>query len=751
MTCHEHTLTSLFRFVLLASALAAPGAFAQSSASAPPGAATGGVVTDPGLAELAGQLARLAERQPHRDSAEQALAELRDALLRPLADACRSDDLEVRTRSRSTLRKLQQELRLVRIKRLLPPEMRDRLVAFQQQHPDILDDLLDDRLPIRIRAVRRIGEFDDPQGLAEPLLALCVRHPSVELAGWAAHVSARNVYGHPLLVNALCEVIHNQASDRVRWQAARFADNQNDPNAPPNLWDAALQALRVLANPRTAEPIAQALDSLRNFDVEEHVELAEALGATRSLDIVPRLIQELKPGHNFTRNSNGMRTTFSPSDAYLLALLRLTGQGLSDYNLVYLHDPNVSAVHFGFTNDAARKRAQQQFRDWWAGPAGEAFRKTHGIASRPVPSGPATTEPPAPPASLPDAQATLARARQTAATLETRAREVLAEFRSDHFRKRRAATETYLRLARSLAETSAGSHSDVERIGDWIARLRVETFALQLHPETWTALQNGLLKTRPDLLAKYFSFSPEKRLQALEWLAKNDTDGLAEPIIADALAGTAKYLQFRAAKVTLKGQYRSDRVVDALADLAIPRNADSNQFRIHYWRDDDSSINSLALNALQAIGSPRHNDRLLKLAMKLPSFIPHTRVEDTLVACADRQLVEHLLSRLSKNTSRSSTLNTGKKRLTFSPTDRVLMLLLRITRQDPQSYGFTSLSTAKPFERYGFEDAKQRKAAVAKFREWWKAHQQEVFAEGSAGSGPPASQPAPRTRPTAGR
>ena len=72
------------------------------------------------------------------------------------------------------------------------------------------------------------------------------------------------------------------------------------------------------------------------------------------------------------------------------------------------------------------------------------------------------------------------------------------------------------------------------------------------------------------------------------------------------------------------------------------------------------------------------------------------------------------------------------KTVTTAPSDTALMVLIRLTAQQPVDYNFSSLDAGLflrkvivPEFEYGFKDTKTRKEAIKKFRAWWKKHKND--------------------------
>ena len=722
------------RVVLLLSALSG------AQPTSPPTTASAPAGLENRLAGLVRDLPVLAEAPDERELVRSALDSLRQALLEPLRKRCQSDDLEVRTRSRKTLQTLYRRLRIRRVALLLPAGLQDRLERFGARYPALMGDVFSDDLPRRVRAVRALSDMDDPDALAEPLLVLCLNHPSVELAAWAAQASARPQYGHPMLVQALCRIVVRTSRQSRRHTHVHRDGEQNDD--PPDLQQAVIEALRSLRSPAAARPLMEAIEEFRPFDMDEMVLVAETLGASRNVEVVPDLIGRLKPGSSYTRTVDGNRYTFSRSDAYLLALLRLTGQGLTGYELLYVPSPHGHRTNFGFDDDDARKRAIRKFKAWWTGPKGQAFRDRRQPAtptSRPETDSdadaPGTVE-------LTAAQRVklLDRVQALAGELRTRATVTLAGFEHEHFRARRQAMTHYLRLADALGGSLSDSSLAREFLSDWIVQIRVQRFSMRLNETQKRALQN-LLQNNTSLLADSFSFRPRRRIAAIEWITEHDSAAAAEMLVIQALGSEVPYLQSRAIRAVRTGRYRSDRLVDLLTGLALD---ELDRKRIAYWNPNDNSLPMQALLGLKQIGSPRPAHRLLQVLDKQNPFAHLGVLEDTLVACADESILPGLVEKLQSKSTGMHTTRRGHMKLTITKNDRPLRILLRLTRQDPEEYGFVFMDKGKPFERYGFADRKTRKQAVAKFMTWWEANKHKTL----PGSEPPTStQPAGTTHP----
>jgi hypothetical protein len=314
-------------------------------------------------------------RLQQREAAEAELLALQWTLVQALAQYVDDPDPEVQARVMETL---EESIALVRFERVLPKlprPQREKLLGFRKAHPEIVADLFSLSWPNRLRAVRKIRDAGDPDALAEPVVALCIRHPWEPLSVAAIEVAGMNRYRGDDVADALIWAVMRRNVEEVPGSGEEGAWIQTDG------WSRqqreALYALRQIATPRAAAGLV-ALLKLRARHMEDlwdetgpSGDLVEAIIAVGDRRAVPCLMEQLKvPGRSHEVRVGGKKVTGARTDMPLCAVIGLTGQSLVDYGVVAFNPADEplepgERPFLGFQDDKSRSKAIGQLQRWW--------------------------------------------------------------------------------------------------------------------------------------------------------------------------------------------------------------------------------------------------------------------------------------------------------------------------------------------------------------------------------------------------
>lgn len=312
-----------------------------------------------GVAELVEQFRR--RRYKDRQAAQTRLLDLHRAYVNALTRYADDADPEVRARVLDLLGRLVAITRFERVLAKLPKPQRGKLVRLKKAHPQIVAGIFSLNWTRRLEAVKEIRKLKDDDGMAEPLLILCVNHPWRQLATAAIHAIGEKEYRSDATVDALVKVL--LAAPREDWQRGWYDRN----NPPTHL--AALNALRNLKPKRAAPALLALMGSGPSFDVRRDMALGEVLAATGEKRAIPVLLGRLKnTSVRSTWSINNVRITIAPSDPALLALATLTGQMPAAYGFIsqgHSYGPNQQQTIYGFPDKKARDKAIEKFKAWW--------------------------------------------------------------------------------------------------------------------------------------------------------------------------------------------------------------------------------------------------------------------------------------------------------------------------------------------------------------------------------------------------
>ena len=664
-----------------------------------------------------------------------------DALLAYAGDS----DPEVHARVSDVLDKVVLKARIKRILARLPDDQRKKFLGFQKAHPQLLEDILSADLPIRIKAAKMLAKLTDPDGLAEPLLAMCLRHPSREIVNAALEAADSGKYKSDLLVDALTAVL-------LRFQGQdsyRYGPWGNSDQPLPDML--ALNAIRTIGGTRAAPTLLTMLLNQRGYDYDgKGVILAEALGATKEKRAIPVLLKKLgSPGGYRTRRwGEGGKITSTSSDLFLLALVRLTDQPAGSYKFIR-HEGSPGWSLFGFANKADRKAAIGKFRKWWAEHEDlpeyrdlepleiPSLRQTGAYAPRTRPtatttpakaqSRPAATRPS--PAAPPVDELCLRVGRRVSLLVDA--------FRSNRLKDRRSAQaellaveESYLAGLAKQAKQGENQHRKLmaSALTDAVVESRIARTLAKLDAD-WRSELQKFRQAHPETTRDLFSLSWSRTYKALGQLAEmTDFDSAAEHLIIGCLSHASLHVQVAAAKAAGKRKFRSDKLVDILCGIIIANR--KKTWQPHWRHSSMPQIHIEALVALKEIASPRAAPVLLALLGESEDRNMHKQMAlaEALAATGEKRAIEPLIKYLDRTESFGNMSWGDKLTITVAESDAALMALVKLTGQDPKDYDFVTYpyqelpGIGKP---HGFKDAASRKAAIKKFNDFWAAHGQD--------------------------
>jgi hypothetical protein len=683
------------------------------------------------LTETVGRLADALGREADREQAADALLTLQRAVLEPVRQHAGDGDAEVRLRARQTLAEVLLRTRMQRVLAHLPADQEAKLRALRRARPQLFEDVFSDDLPRRIDAVKRIAETDDPDALAEPVVTLCLGHPSDELATAAAVAAGTGRYRSDAVVAKLVRMLDRDSAPPYR---SRYS---YDSSSAQQL---AVTALRKIASPSAVPALLQRMKSNPRMG-DAGLDIAETIGASGELGAIPHLLEMLRDTR--VRGSfsvNEIKVTRAPCDPALLALVRLTGQDPARYGFVLYEQRNWRL--FGFSEYDDRNKALARFRTWWAEhkdrPPYDAIEpvelpeRSLGVARR-VRIRPRRTpdEPPAAPASA----TALPNVTGLAERLSTFADSLAEQFRSDRFEHRRAAQQDLLATGEMLLEPLIGaarrpaSRAPVlEVMSRLVVEASVQDYLAELAAGGRAADAEKVLelrRRRPELVTGLFSLSWDRRADALEQLGElPDAALLVEPLLIRNLRHPSKQVARAAVEACGDGRHVSRKLLDELLRIVV--EAERRDWR-GWWSE---SLPVAALGTLRRIGARHGSPTLVGLLRRSIGEHNHdvaVPVTHTLAATGDLRLLPLLVDGLDQDDAHY-TRSSNNIKMTVAPSDFYLMAALLLTEQRPEDYGFiiwphSSEGQDPPF---GFASDEKRKEAIGKFRDWWARHRDEA-------------------------
>ena len=227
-------------------------------------------------------------------------------------------------------------------------------------------------------------------------------------------------------------------------------------------------------------------------------------------------------------------------------------------------------------------------------------------------------------------------------------------------------------------------------------------------------------KRHGDVFAAGFSADMDRRLAAVRRIDElTDPGGLAGPLLALFILGPSPELAEAAARAAAREDYHCDLIVDSLCRMV---------YR-HWMGADGGSSRHLraprpaeaGLEALAALRAPRAGPMLLSLSVhgRRQDVELHVLLAKALGSTGELRLIPPLMAELQRTEAQHSR-GMQEVRVGTARSDYALLALLLLTRQSPGTYGLVHLADERTnWVLFGFPDAKERSAAIAKFRQWW--------------------------------
>ncbi len=713
-----------------------------------------------------------ARRDPGKaDEVVNALLSLDMAYYQTLLDNARNEDPEIIARILSVIRRDIIDTRIRRVLAILPKEDGEKLRKFQEWKPQLFRDFFSSELSDRIRAAETVGNLKDPQCLAEPLLVLCIKHPSRELVSTAIEAVSKGNYRSETMVDTLIDTIETQGISVGR----PYYGYDEDDSMPPGM--AAMDALQSIATPYASARLFKLIFSNSMKDVDDDLPLAEVLATTGDKRLIPHLIKELKNTNTRTSRSTGeIHASYARSDAALLVLLRLTGQNIADYNLVYFKQYYFCV--FGFANDSDRKEAIRKFEEWWKEnqsqpaykdiepldlendkpktaieeseegeqPPQKAKKARNYSRQRPGTTQPETQPEPQPesqpdsrPSSQPETQPELAipdiDGLKAAISAETQ--RLIKVFHDTNFRTRENAQAELLavRAARDQALT-ANIDSESDNIRKLIVGVMANSMAEARITQTLIELdeadRNKLMDFRAkhnDIFRDAVSLTWSQNIRAVKKIGDLKL-AEAEPLLLMTMKHSYEPVVLASIRAAGEAGCKSDMMVDALCKIiedALP-TTNNRGFNSYQFVEENTSSGA-ALAVLKVLKSPRCLPRMLALMKN--TYIQYNSqalfiFTDVIASVEDINVIPELMKYLD-NPRNLGTWSSGNKTMTMSTADPALVALVRLTRQKEKAYKLIRWNES--YERtqlYGFEKEEDRTSAIAKFKEWWAKNKTEA-------------------------
>ncbi|MFW6066106.1 MAG: hypothetical protein ACOC9S_04735 [Planctomycetota bacterium] len=687
------------------------------------------------ISETMGALAdALTAETSQRREAEESILKLHTSLLEPVRVRAADADPEVRLRARDTLSDALLQTRILRVLAHVPPENEFKLRRFRKAHPDLFDDVFGEDLERRTAAVARIATLDDPDALAEPLLVMCLGHPSEQMQTAAVYVATTGRYRGDATIRKLMDIVERRGLRR------QHGYGRHDSTPLPG--DLALTAVTEIGSPAAAPGLTKLITQChQHFGYSAEIELAEALAATGELRVIPHLIGRLDlTHHTISMELEHGHFSKAPCDAPLLALLFITGQDPSRYGFVLAE--HYSDRMFGFTDAHDRENAVKRFRKWWDEHKDdppyadmeplELNRRSRRTDRQRTTTPASTTATATMPTSQPVSEAEIA---QLARSLEDLAADAGRQWRDESYRNRRRAgpellttlemmTEPLVARARDprarQAALSVLSRLVVQADGQ---KLLADLAARGLDDQLEKALE--FRRRRGGLFEDLLSLNWYRRAEALGKVRRiSDTEGLAEPLLIHNLSHSSRQVVRAALQACGSGSYDSDAMVDEMLGI-VSENTDESSS--HWWHEQNRPLAIAAMRVLRKIGSSRAAPSLMSLLRRYidqRNYQWAAEATHALAACGTSDLLPSLMKNFgdtSTRTTHGTSSSDGEEfELTIADSDFYLMTAVVLSDQEPSDYGFITLphhgSDQEPL--FGFADEQKREEAIEKFEQW---------------------------------
>ncbi len=688
---------------------------------------------DQHLQRVVDRTAAAVAREPRQaQHARRRIRTLHRAMLEPLLAQADHEDAEVRIRVLESLDALARNSRILRVMAKLPPDQRRKLTTFRTRHQVVFDEIFSEDLEERTRAVGELVKIEDPDRLAEPLIAMLLRHPDAAFVKAGLQAVCDRKYDSRAIVDGLLYRV-NKSSGPGTWWDIDSSDSQAG---------LALEALRLIKAKRAARPLLEHLVKSENrYQLARSLKFAEALGATGEKRLIPTLLELLDERQQILGGSfRDTEYNTAMCDAPLLALIHLTGQRVQTYNMIAAFDPEYDDTAMGFAKDADREKAIKSFRAWLAEQQAkgrykdiEPFPVKQQQPTRTWREELADQEPPRAPIKPlgpvdPDLQARIRKEIQAQIEL----------FTSSRFLARNRAARQILAIGH-LLDSALLEHADdkapsvdefvPDAMGDLIAQARLYEAMARLPAKPREAIAE-YRRVNPTQALNLYSLSWYRRSRALRDLGTSEFARQAEPILLTHLEHGSERI-WQGALAGLKHiAPPSDRTVQTVCRLLIEeagRSDESDRDRGFIFRHHHMETSSDRLSGLLAFVQEHPDRRALPILLALSDGGWRMRnywdeIFPAIQAIGDKRAVLHLIRVYNnyENSGTSSWTMDGKT-VTMQDSDYLLQALIKLTGQKTSAYGFASVEHWGD-EVVGFEKDEDRKAAEKKFMAWWDKH-----------------------------
>ncbi len=716
------------------------------------------------LASRVKLLAAVGENSQPR--AKAVLLALQQASLDTLSELSEDKDPEVRQAAMEMLNKFSVQCRVARAMAMLEPAQSQELQELREKYPALVAQLLGDNMTARIAALKKLVSMKDPC-LAEPLLTMCLWHSYRPLRTAAAEIVADKEYGSDELIDALTDIV----VDGIR---RGFYNGYNGGGNAKSAETFAMQALYRLHPQRAAGKVFAAMQVAPYYLNSDGADLLVRIDQKR---LVPVLLAGIQSTHRAA----------TPQSAWMLdVLLRLTNQSPSEYGIQH-DNLNPMMGGGGTFQVQNWRNATSKLDEWWkknkdtpayrdlkplpipklpalTNPDEENFVITDegeelqdveiAAVDQPREAADSSNSPGSTAATGPSADADL----YDTAGLEAQIRRLVTScadgMRSERPKERSRAREAILAVEQSILDAVVQARSDSQaHVLPMLTALAVRCeMAARLvglsesdrHKVAQYALHHALI------VEEFFSPVWSQQAQAIAKMqGQSDPMGEAEPLVAMAMKHPWPALRNRAITLTvgkndhLLSPYHGQAVVDALCDLLSARLvvASSNtrffrRARINQFNNRDDYVNEEeVLKALRQIKSKRAAPILLSMMVARSDPFSYQSnfnadavlavLAQTLAATGETRAIPLLVELLQGSDTRLSSMPVDNKMWSFSNRDNALYALLLLTGQSPRDYKLMVRTQGDDGDQtmIGFATAEDRKAAVEKFQNWWREHQ----------------------------
>lgn len=252
-----------------------------------------------------------------------------------------------------------------------------------------------------------------------------------------------------------------------------------------------------------------------------------------------------------------------------------------------------------------------------------------------------------------------------------------------------------------------------------------------------------LKENRPELVSLAYSAEWKSRLKAAMAIRLlSVSEKLAEPLVQRLLSDDAPDVVIAAMSTTMRGQYRSDAIVDALVDKLV--NASESDWRwIYVAGCPQQQILLGAAESLRVIHSARPAKALLCLLLKrweYPNVFRDATLANALVATGEIRAIPELLKVLDDGEIIFTSRLASQPPVTYSRADCALVALLALTGQRIMDFEMVERGV-RGVTLSGFYSDSQRREAISKFRIWWRDNKGRVPYAGIAPLGVPVQKP----------